>query len=195
MPWEKSFDLDDAVDRATEVFWAKGYEPTSISDLVDGMGINKGSLYNAFGSKKELFKRVFQKYDHDHRQKALADLESIDDPVSAITSFFDSLIADSASDKDRKGCLLVNTALELPNHTDDVKEMVKKAFGEIESFFKRAITKGQKRGSIPKSVKAKETAKTLLSLVVGLRVLARGAFDPASLKVVKKDALRLLGKA
>ncbi|MGB1215804.1 MAG: TetR/AcrR family transcriptional regulator, partial [Pikeienuella sp.] len=55
MPWEKSFDLDDATDKAAAVFWAKGYEATSISDLVAAMGINKGSLYNAFGDKRRLF--------------------------------------------------------------------------------------------------------------------------------------------
>ena len=194
MPWEKSFDLDAAVDCATEVFWAKGYEPTSISDLVDGMGINKGSLYNAFGSKKDLFKRVFLKYDQDHRRATFAQLEGIDDPKVAIATLFDSLIEDCASDKERKGCLLANTALELPNHSDDVKELVNNAFGEIESFFKRAITKGHKRGTIPQTVKAKDTAKALLSMVVGLRVLSRGVFDAASVKAVKKSALRLVSE-
>ena len=192
MPWEKSFDLGDAVDRAQKVFWAKGYQATSMSDLTNEMGITKGSLYNAFGSKKELFTRALLKYDRDNRQKAMEQLEALDDPVKAITVMFDGLIAESAADTERKGCLLVNTALELPHHTEDVREMVNSALGDLEGFFKRLIIEGQQRGSIPQSINAKETAKSLLSLVVAIRVLARGVYDADGLKAVKKDALRLI---
>ncbi len=192
MPWEKAFDVDEAVDRATEVFWAKGYVPTSISDLVAGMGINKGSLYNAFGSKLALFKRVFLKYEQDHWRQTLAHLETLDDPIAAISKLFESLVEACHADADRKGCLLVNTALELPHHTADVREMVTAAFGEIEWFFRRALSKGQRRGTISRSVNVKETAHALLSLVVGLRVLSRGVFEADSLTAVKKNALKLV---
>lgn len=192
MPWEKSFDLDDAVDRAQNVFWAKGYEATSLTDLTTGMGINKGSLYNAFGSKKGLFTSALLKYDRDNRQKALTHLETIEDPFVAITTLFDGLIAESLADTEKKGCLLVNTALELPNHAEDVREMVRSALGDFEKFFERLITAGQKRGSIPTNIKADETAKSLLTLVIGLRVLARGIFDAAGLRAIKNDALRLI---
>lgn len=192
MPWEKSFDTDDAVDRAMKVFWAKGYDATSMSDLTEGMQINKGSLYNAFGSKKQLFTRVLLKYDIDKRQNAIAALEALDDPIRAIAMLFDVLIAESGADSERKGCLLVNTALELPNHDEDIREMVGGALSDFEAFFKRLIVLGQKRGSIPKSVKAGETAKSLLALVVGLRVLARGHYDARAMQAIKKDALRLI---
>ena len=194
MPWEKSFNLDDAVDRAQKVFWAKGYEATSLSDLTAGMGITKGSLYNAFGSKKKLFTRALLKYDRENRQNALEHLQALDDPTEAIAKLFDGLIAESIEDTQRKGCLLVNTALELPNHTDDVREMVIAALGDFEAFFKRLIADGQKRGSIPRSINADDTAKSLLSLVVALRVLARGVFDAAGLKAIKNDAMRLISK-
>ncbi len=62
MPWEKTFDIDEATDKAIEVFWKKGYEATSMSDLTQAMQINKGSLYNAFGSKKALFDRALARY-------------------------------------------------------------------------------------------------------------------------------------
>lgn len=192
MPWEKSFDIDDAVDRAMRVFWAKGYEATSIGDLVDGMGINKGSLYNAFGSKKDLFTRVLLKYDRDNQQKTIAHLESLDDPIVAVTTLFDALIEESVTDGERKGCFLVNTALELPSHDDDIRNMVVSAFGDMEAFLRRQILLGHKRGTIAKRVKANETAKSILSLIVGLRVLARGVFDVAGLRAIKNVALRLI---
>ena len=192
MPWEKSFDLDDALARATQVFWAKGYEATSMADLVAGMGINKSSLYNAFGSKKELFTRALLQYDRDNRQALLAQLEALDAPLVALTRLFDSLIAESIADTEKKGCLLVNTALELPNHTDDVQEIIGAVIDDFEAFFKRQIKLGQKRGVIPKNVKANDTPKSLLSLLFGLRVLARGDFGAAGLRAIRRDALRLI---
>ena len=124
MPWEKSFDLDKAVDQATKVFWSKGYEATSMADLVTEMGINKGSLYNAFGSKKELFTKALHKYDRDNKQQLLKTLQKLDDPIQAISTLFDALIAESIRDTDKKGCLIINTALELPNHTDDIQKII-----------------------------------------------------------------------
>jgi TetR/AcrR family transcriptional repressor of nem operon len=192
MPWEKSFNLDDALARATKVFWAKGYEATSMADLVAGMGINKGSLYNAFGSKKELFTRALLQYDRDNRQAMLAQLEALDDPLVAVTRLFDVSISESIVDTEKKGCLLVNTALELPNHTDDVRGIIGTVFDDFEAFFKRLIKRGQKRGVISKDVKANDTAKSLFSLLIGIRVLARGDFDASGLRAIKRDALRLI---
>ena len=192
MPWEKSFDLDTATEAAIKVFWAKGYEATSIADLVNSMGINKGSLYNAFGSKKELFTRALLQYDRNNRQKSLRALEALDDPVGSIRILFDGLIVESEADTDRKGCLLVNTALDLPNQEGDVQVMVTSALEEFQDFFRRAVVLGRKRGGIPKTVDPDETAKSLLALVVGLRVLARGVFNGVGLRAIRNQALKLL---
>lgn len=193
MPWVKDFDVDDAVDRAMKVFWAKGYEATSISDLVKAMEINKGSLYNAFGSKKDLFTRAFLKYDVENRQATIRQLEAMDDPVRAIEVLFDGLIAESLDDAERKGCLLVNTALDLPNQPQDIRDMVTSAMDGFEAFFERRIRDGQKTGRIPAGIDAKEAARALLTLVVGLRVLARGTFDAAGLEAIRAQALRTIG--
>ena len=194
MPWEKTFKTEDAISRAQKVFWSKGYEATSLSDLTEGMGINKGSLYNAFGNKKKLFTLALLQYDRDNGQKTIESLKSIEDPVVAIKTLFDGLIAQSVSDDERKGCFLVNTALELPHHDDDIREMVESALGDMEKFFKKLIVDGHKSGKISKNVKAGETAKSLLSLVVGLRVLARGIFDVKGLRAIRNDAIRLISQ-
>jgi TetR/AcrR family transcriptional repressor of nem operon len=184
--------MDEAVDRAQRVFWAKGYEATSISDLTKGMGINKGSLYNAFGSKKRLFTRALLKYDRDNRQAGLAALGAVNDPRDAVEALFEGLIADSVADQERKGCFLVNTALDLPNLEDDVKDLVADALGDFEAFFGRIIVNGQTNGAISPTVEAAATAKSLVALVVGLRVLARGIFEEKDLAAIKQDALRLI---
>ena len=97
MPWEKSFDTNDAIKKATNVFWAKGYETTSLADLLKAIGINKGSFYNAFGSKKSLFIQSLDCYDREHRRKILDHLESLEDPVLAINTLFDTFISESIS--------------------------------------------------------------------------------------------------
>lgn len=84
MPWEETFDIDEATDKATEVFWKKGYEATSMADLIEAMQINKGSLYNAFGSKKELFDRALVRYNQKNRAAKIAELRGWSDPVAAI---------------------------------------------------------------------------------------------------------------
>lgn len=192
MPWEKAFDLDEATDKAIKVFWQKGYEATSISDLVDGMEINKGSLYNAFGSKKALFDRALLRYDQNNRQKFLRELEALEDPTVAIATLFDGLIAETRADIGNRGCLLINTALELPNQTADVKNMVTSALYEFEGFFKRMILKGREKGSIPADIDVEAASKSILALVVGLRVLARGTYDAESLRGLKAGAMKLI---
>ena len=190
MPWEKDFDVDVAIGRAMKIFWAKGYEATSISDLVAAMQINKGSLYNAFGSKKKLFTRALLNYDRENQQALLSQLEAMDDPVLAIRTLFDSVIAESEADSERKGCLLVNTALELPHHSKDIQDMVTAALKDVEGFFERAIKRAQTRGQVPSTLDASESAKSLLSQMVGLRVLARGVFDMTSLSAIRTRALQ-----
>jgi len=192
MPWEKTFDLDEATDKAISVFRQKGCEGTSISDLVEGMEINKGSLYNAFGSKKALLERALLRYDQKNRQKVLRELEALADPVVAIGTLFDGLIAETRADTGNRGCLLVDTALELPNQSTDVRNMVTGALKEFEGFFKRLILQGQKLGSIPADIEADAASKSLLALVIGLRVLARGAYDAQALLILKTGALKLI---
>ena len=159
MPWEKSFDVDDILDRATGVFWAKGYEATSLTDLIKATGINKGSLYNAFGSKKGLFTKALLKYDREQRQAMLAQLAVMDDPVAAINALFDGLIAQSLADKEHKGCLLVNTALDLPNHDKDIEKTVKASMRDFEAFFEQQLELGHSTGAIPTHVDTKVTAQ------------------------------------
>ncbi|SCA56531.1 conserved hypothetical protein [Candidatus Terasakiella magnetica] len=193
MPWEKSFDVDEALDRAANVFWMKGFEATSMSDLIKGMGINKGSLYNAFGSKKELFKRVLIKFEEDHQKPALQQLRDIDDPIKSISTLYDWVIAQSMADKEKKGNLIINTALEMPNHDEDIREIVKSAINRLERFFREMVDLGKERGSIPDHIDPDEAAKSLVSLTVGVRVLARGAYDTNGLLAIKNNALRLIG--
>lgn len=192
MPWEKSFDEDAALDKAMQVFWEKGFEPTSIADLLEGTGLNRGSLYNAFGGKQQLFVKALQRYDNDRRQPMLARLEALDNPRKAIAEFFDACVQETAADKDHKGCFLFNTALDISTHDEKVREIVTNGVREIEAFFRRCIEVGQARGEMPKEIEPTATAKALLALTVAIRVLGRGVFAEAALHTIADEGKRLI---
>ena len=193
MPWEKTFDLDEATDKAIRVFWKKGYEGTSMTDLIDGMGINKGSLYNAFGSKRALFDRALLRYDQQNRGVMLAELASFEDPVAAVTELFDRMIDAGCADPQNLGCFLINTAQDLPNQTPDVAEIVRRSLAEIESFFSTMLHRAQANGQIPDGLDVPSTAQSLLAMFVGLRLLSRGAVPRATLEGVRSGVRSLLG--
>lgn len=192
MPWEKSFDLDEATDKAAAVFWSKGYEATSISDLVAAMGVNKGSLYNAFGDKRSLFLRALGRYDAERRGKWMAQLERMDDPVAAINAFFDRIVDQSISDVEAKGCFIVNTSLEAPHQSPEVRALVERSLSDIRAFFQGLIERGQGIGAIAHEVDAAGVAKTMLALMMGMRVLSRTGASEADLAAIRSQAMALV---
>ncbi len=191
MPWEKSFDEADVLDRAMAVFSKKGYDSTSLADLIEATGINKGSLYNAFKGKGDLFVRSLLKYDEEHRQY-LAELEAMDDPKTALTTFFDSLVEFTVGDVEKRGCFIVNTAGDLTGHSDKVKDIVCNSLGRLEAFFRRCIEVAQARGDMPRSIEPQSVARALLGLTVAIRLLGRGVFGRPQLEMMAREAIRLV---
>jgi len=191
MPWEKSFDEETAIENAMQVFWEKGFEPASITDLLEGTGLNRGSLYNAFGGKQQLFVKALLNYDQD-RKAMLARLEALDDPQKAITTFFDTTVANTVADQDHKGCFLFNTALQINMHDEEVNAIVTNGVREVEAFFRRCIEVGQARGEMPNELVPEATAKALLALIVSIRVLGRGVFAEAALHTVADEGKRMI---
>ncbi len=192
MPWEKQFDVDGALTKAMNAFWARGYEATSMQDLVDCMGINRGSVYATFGNKRSLFIQALRHYDGLHRRTWVEGLCRSRGPKDAILAAFEEAIAAALGTGGRDGCLLVNTALELSPHDREICHIVAEGQTEMETFFAHKIAEGQGRGDIPETVDAGETACALLSLFIGLRVLARSRPEPPLLHAVARQAKALL---
>src|SRR5260370_8021932 len=107
----REFDPDAALARAMEAFWAKGYEGTSLADLVAATGLNKGSLYAAFGDKRRLYLAAMERYERDGIDRTVAILRDAADPSAAIAAMFDGVIA-AVERRDRRGCLLCNASLD-----------------------------------------------------------------------------------
>ncbi len=192
MPWEKSFDEDEVLTKAMGVFWEKGYESTSISDLIEATGINKGSLYNAYGGKQKLFMASLRKYEREKHKATLAELEAMDDPKAAIATLLDGLVEETVADKELKGCFLINTAHEIATHEDEVLEIVTRGLREMEAFLRRSVEVGQARGDFSPELDPEATAKSLVGVIVAIRVLGRGAFAEPALHSIADGGKRLV---
>jgi TetR/AcrR family transcriptional regulator, transcriptional repressor for nem operon len=192
MPRPREFDESAALEAAMECFWQRGYEATSLRDLTASMGLTAPSLYNAFGDKEELFARALERYLDRTTRDRLRRLEEMLAPKAAIHRFFAEIVEHSVNDRQRKGCFLVNSALEVAPHHAECRAVIAEQFGEIEAFFRRCIRAGQADRTIPRHVDAGDTARLLLGVLLGVRVLARTNPNRDVLEGVVRPALKLL---
>jgi TetR/AcrR family transcriptional repressor of nem operon len=192
MPWTKNFDVDQTLDKAMHLFWAHGYEATSIQNLVDGMGINRGSIYSTYGDKRQLFLAALNRYDVECRKSQLESLEQQGSSKTAINALFQSWIDRVMADGGNCGCFLTNTALELAPHDSDVGAIVANSQREIESFFRRMIDAGQQSSEISTDLSAQKISQLLLAALIGLLVLSRSRRDRELLNSVAEGAMATL---
>ena len=188
----KEFDEAKVIDRAVDCFWARGYEATSVRDLAEYMGIGGASLYNAYGGKRALFVTALARYADRSMRERIARLEGDGRPKEAIRAFLAEIIERSLADRDRKGCLLVNSALDVAPHDAEIGAVVADYLDEIRAFFRRNIEAGQSAGQMPCNLDADAVAAHLLGVLMGIRVLARPRSDRALLESVARPALELL---
>jgi TetR/AcrR family transcriptional repressor of nem operon len=187
----REFDETAALDAAMQCFWAEGYEATSVRDLAARMGITGASLYNAFGDKRSLFREALQRYLEQSTRARITKFEASLPPKQAVRAFLGEIVNLSAGG-DRRGCLLVNTALDAAPHDPELGAEVAAGLAEIEAFFHRAIAASQADGSAPPGRDPADLARLLLGVTLGLRVLARANPERALLEGVVRPALALL---
>lgn len=193
MPWEKQFDVDAVLGKAMHAFWSRGYEATSMQDLVDCTGVNRASLYSTYHDKHELFLAALRRYDNRLRHERLADLEASYEPREAIRQLFLAFTSHVSEQGGNPGCFLTNTALELAAHDPEAGGIVAHAQKEIEAFFVRMIKKGKDEGEIAQHVKPAEAASGFLASLIGLAVLTRSRPERRLLLAVVDDAMGRLG--
>ena len=188
----REFDETAALDAAIDCFWRDGYEATSVRDLAAAMGITGTSLYNAFGDKRSLFRQALQRYAQRSTRERIARLESTMPPKQAVCAFLGEIVERSLDDRDRRGCLLVNSALEVAPHDPELGAEVAARLGEIEAFFRRSVTAAQADGSVPPDRDPADLARLLLGVTLGVRVLARSKPQRELLEGTVRPALALL---
>jgi TetR/AcrR family transcriptional repressor of nem operon len=189
----RQFDEQAVRDAAIRCFWSQGYEATSIRDLIQETGMTAASLYNAFGDKRALFRMALNHYVESGIGERIRGCEALP-PRAAIQAFFDEIVSRSVNDREHKGCLVVNSALELAPHDAQFRKIIAKALEQIETFFFRCIQIGQADGTITRSVAARALAQHLMAVLMGLRVLARVRPERALLESVIAPALMLLDR-
>jgi TetR/AcrR family transcriptional regulator, transcriptional repressor for nem operon len=187
----REFDETTVLEAAMQRFWVQGYELTSIRDLADCMGITGASLYNAFGDKRSLYRQALDYYLEQSVNDRISRLEQLP-PAQAIRAFFAEIIERSVTDTQRRGCLLVNAALEVAPYDPEFQKIVAQSMIRIEGFFQKCIAAGQQDGTISAKCPAAELAKVLLSVLLGIRVLGRTRPQRAVLKGAADGIHRLL---
>jgi len=187
-----SFDREQVLGRATEAFWDHGYGATSISQLVEATKLQPGSLYAAFDSKQGLFLAALDFYATRSLQRLRGALDGAADPLQGIHRFFGQLVRASAESKRPRGCLLVNTVLEVGRHDPEVQARVKAHLAEVESVFVAALEKAQVQGLLAADRSPKSLARFLMITIWGLRVLSGVDADAKQARLVVEQALSVL---
>jgi TetR/AcrR family transcriptional regulator, transcriptional repressor for nem operon len=159
------------------------------------MGLTAPSLYNAFGDKQRLFSRALERYLDRTTRDRLQRLEQSLAPKAALHQFFAEIIEHSISDHQRKGCFLVNSALEVAPHDSTCRAVIAAQFAEIEGFFRRCILAAQADETVPTDINVCDAARLLLGVLLGIRVLARTKPERVMLEGVVRPALMLLEPA
>jgi len=189
----REFDETAVLDVATQCFWNRGYEATSVRDLAENMGMTGASLYNAFGDKRSLYGRVLDHYVERSFGDRVERFEGNLPPRAAIDAFFEEIVEASLGDKQRKGCMLVNSALELAPHDLDFQRAIAKVLVRVEAFFCRCVLAGQRAGTISSAQSAEDLARLLLGVLLALRVLARVRPERVLLEGLLRPVAALLG--
>jgi TetR/AcrR family transcriptional regulator, transcriptional repressor for nem operon len=192
MPWEKQFDTGAILDKAMQAFWRRGYEATSMQDLVACTGVNRASLYATYGDKHALFLASLKAFAETVHHRRLAELEAAHGPRDAIRGSLLAFIPRKGDRTPARGCFLTNTALELAAHDPDAGRIVVAAQKRTEAWYARMIEKGKAVGEIAAHVDPAEAASALLACVIGLSVLSRSRPERGLLQAIVDDAVRRL---
>jgi TetR/AcrR family transcriptional regulator, transcriptional repressor for nem operon len=191
----RAFDTQQALARARDLFWSRGYAATSVQDLVDELGVQRGSLYAAFGDKHDLYLKAVALYDKDNREHLKAILR--DGPV--LPALRRMLLDPSAltgapeHPRGRRGCLVGNTTAELVPGDDAARTLAADAYNGFIEIVTAALTRAQATGEVSASATPEAQARMLLLLFQGSALVARVQPDPDSLAAsidAALDALR-----
>ncbi|WP_405873077.1 MULTISPECIES: TetR/AcrR family transcriptional regulator [unclassified Streptomyces] len=189
----KEFDPDAALQAALELFWQRGYEATSMSDLVDHLGIGRASIYATFGSKHELYLKALERYDRAGLPPIVRELSQPGPALPAVRAVVRRYAAEASDGQLRlHGCLVTNTASELAPHDPAAARRVERNWDQLETVLHSALVRAQAQGELPAGRDPLTLARMLLVLLQGLRVVGKASADPARVRDAAEQALTLL---
>lgn len=188
----KSFDEDQVLERAMDLFWERGYQGTGLAELLRHMGISRQSLYDTFGNKRGLFIRVLEHYRATQLAQALALLEREGSRVAnvkAVVRFFEELGRDPAC----RGCLVANSLVELgPSDDEEVAALLRDTLAVLEQAIEGALREAQARGELAAAKSPVQIARALTNAVIGMAVTGRLRMERSTLGDVYAGTLSML---
>lgn len=157
----REFDMDQALDAAMGAFWTKGYEATSMTDLMQAMDLKKGSIYKAFADKHDLFMKALARYLEGMYQGLRQTLEGADSPREGIRAWLQMGVQMCQGQEVQRGCLALNAAVELGPHDKEVAALLKQKHQQIIELLTATIERGQVLGEFRADLPAEQLAKSL----------------------------------
>ena len=171
MPRSPTFDRDAKVEQAMQLFWEKGYESTSVQDLVDHLGLNRSSLYNAFGGKHDLYLEALDRYRQEDIEWLRGQLQEAPTAVEGIRQAFVA-VAERATES-CCGCFTTNAAVECAPRDASTQERAQKSFAKMRSLFRTAVEQAQAEGAIDSSRDAEALGCHLTNVYNGIHLTAK----------------------
>ena len=192
----REFDERQALEQAMQVFWAKGYDATSLCDLMQAMGLSKSSLYDTFGSKNDLFLSAIEHYCETVQARFLGELRArqrdLGSARAAIAGVFEATVEMAAGGENQRGCFLGNCAAEVAGHDPAASARVRAGMKATENALFDVVKAGQDDGEIPAGRDARALARSLTSSLNGLRTMAKLDPNEAGLRDIARLAVSVL---
>ncbi|KAA2265733.1 TetR/AcrR family transcriptional regulator [Solihabitans fulvus] len=192
MPRAKEFDPDAVLQSALELFWRRGYEATSMADLVEHLGIARASIYGTFGGKRDLYLAALRRYLATTDPQILDELSRPGPVLPSVRALVERFADQSATDELRLGCMVVNAAVELASTDAEAARLVDASWANLEVALTGALLRARAQGELAAEADPRALARFLLVLLQGVRVLGRARPDPDRLRDAVDQALRLL---
>ena len=192
MPRFKEFDSDSVLERAIDIFWEKGFEATSIQDLVIAMGINRGSIYDTFGSKAKLFNLALSRYQRDSPSQKLLNNAKTGNPREEIEEYFNGLVNLYGRPDEKRGCLITNSIAELACKDAELALHFESHIRSLENALYTLIRRGQETGDVSPWCNARALARSLLASAQGLILISKVNQDHEVLLDIAATAISTL---
>lgn len=169
----REFDEAQVLNAALDLFWEKGYEASSLSELSQRMGIQKPSIYAAFGDKKALFEAALRQYTTQHSSRIRAVLQKHPTVKEAFGSLFEDLIEKEYTGADNKGCFCINTMVELSPHDEKFAVLTREHQMYLSVIFEETLQRGVTTGELNRELDVKALSQTLVVSLIGLTVIMK----------------------
>ena len=189
----KDFDEDEVLTKAVHLFWLKGYNGTSMQDLVDGLGISRSSLYDTYGDKHTLFLKSLGNYKKAVSVKMDVIVSRANSAKDAVKGLLEFIIGELLNDQEHKGCFLVNAAVEMAPHDKEVNGMLCQNDRFMEEYFYETIKKGQESGEITSAQDARLLAQFIINNIKGIRVTSKSIAEKKVFREIVNLTMSVLG--